>query len=112
MKIAVSSIDKGLYSDISGVFGRCPYFIIAEIKGKEIGETKALENKSTEQNTGAGIATAQLMVENNIEAVITGNVGPRALGVLRQFNVEIYKAEGTVQGALKSFIDNKLHKMN
>ena len=36
MKIAVSSKDKDINSEIDDIFGRCPYFIIAEIEGKEI----------------------------------------------------------------------------
>ena len=39
MKIAVSSIGKNLTDNISEIFARCPYFIIAEIEGKEIKKT-------------------------------------------------------------------------
>ncbi|MCF7916580.1 MAG: NifB/NifX family molybdenum-iron cluster-binding protein [Candidatus Omnitrophica bacterium] len=112
MKVAVSSIDKNIESNVSGVFGRCPYFIVAEVKDNKIGEVEILENKSIEENTGAGIATAQLVAENNINVVITGNVGPRALDVLRRFEIEIYVGEGTVQDVLLSFADGKLQKMN
>ena len=31
MKVAISSTDKNIESNVSEVFGRCPYFIIAEI---------------------------------------------------------------------------------
>ena len=111
MKIAISSTGKNVSDNVSDVFGRCPYFIIAEIENQKIEKTEAIENKSTEQMNGAGISTAQLMAEKNINAVITGNVGPRALDVLKQFNIEIYSAKGAIKEVLQMFIHGKLEKI-
>ncbi len=112
MKIAVSSIDKDIESNVSDVFGRCPYFIIAEIEHQKIKKTEAIKNESIDQTSGAGISAAQLMAEKNINAVITGNVGPRALDVLKQFSIEIYSGEGAIKEVLQEFIDGKLKKIN
>jgi len=112
MKIAVSSTNKDIESNVSDVFGRCPYFIIAEIEHQKIEKTEAIKNESIEQTSGAGISTAQLMAEKNVNAVITGNVGPRALDVLKQFNIEIYFGEGAIKEVLQEFIDGKLEKIN
>jgi len=111
MKIAVSAKGKNVKSEVSDVFGRSPYFIIAEIKDQKIEKTEAIENKSTDQINGAGISTAQLMAEKNINAVITGNVGPRALDVLKQFNIEVYFGSGAIKKVLQKFIDGKLEKI-
>ena len=111
MKIAVSSTDKNIESNVSDVFGRCPYFIIAEIKDQKIEKTEAIENENINQMSGAGISTAQLMAEKDVNTVITGNVGPRALDVLKQFNIEIYFGEGVVKNVLQEFIDGKLKKI-
>jgi predicted Fe-Mo cluster-binding NifX family protein len=112
MKIAVSSTDKNIESNVSDVFGRCPYFVIAEIKDNKIEKTEVVKNENTDQMSGAGISTAQLMAEKNVNAIITGNVGPRALDVLNQFNIEIYAGEGTVKDILQDFIDKKLKKID
>ena len=112
MKIAVSSIGKNLTDNVSEVFARCPYFIIAEIENQEIKRTEIIENKSTEQMGGAGISAAQLMAEKDVKAVITKNAGPRALDVLKQFNIGIYYGDGTIKEVLQEFIDGKLEKMN
>lgn len=112
MKIAVSSTNKDIKSDISEVFARCPYFVIAEIKNKEIKETEVIKNESIDQNRGAGISTSQLMAEKNVEAVITGNIGPRALDVLNQFNIEVYSGKGSAEKALQEFIAGKLEKIS
>lgn len=112
MKIAVSSTSKNIESNISDVFGRCPYFIIAEIKEGRIEKTEVIKNESISQNSGAGVSTAQLVAENNVNAIITGNVGPKALDVLNQFKIEIYSSEGVVKDVLQAFIDKKLKKIN
>jgi len=111
MKIAISSTGKKLTDNVSEVFARCPYFIIAEIKNRKIEKTEIIKNENTNQMSGAGISAAQLIAEKNVNAVITGNVGPRALDVLRQFNIKIYSGSGTVKEVLQEFIDGKLKKI-
>ncbi len=112
MKIAISSTGKDSKSNISDVFGRCPYFIIAEIENDKIGNTEAIKNKNIAQRGGAGISTAQLMAEKKVKAVITGNVGPRALDVLKQFKIELYAGEGVIEDALQDYINGKLTKIS
>ena len=112
MKIAVSSTGKKLTDNVSEVFARCPYFVIAEIENKEIKRYEAIKNESENQMGGAGISAAQLMAEKNVNTVITKNVGPRALDVLKQFNIAIYYGDGTIEKVLQEFIGGKLKKMN
>jgi len=111
MKIAISSTGKDINSNVDIVFGRCPFFIIAEIADKKIVKIEAIKNISAEKLGGAGISAAQAVVEKGVKAVITGNVGPRALDVLRQFKVEIYNGSGSIKEALQKFIDGKLEKI-
>ncbi len=102
MKVAVASTGKDINSNVSNVFGRAPYFIIAEIKDK-IMNIEPIENIYANQMGRAGISTAQLIAEKNVKAVIAGNVGPRAFEVLSQFNIKIYNASGSVKEALQKF---------
>jgi len=111
MKIAVSSTGKDLESQVSQVFGRCPYFIIIEIEDKKIVKTEAMENTSAQQFSGAGISAAQMVVQSGAKAIITGNVGPKAYSVLKQFGVEIYKGSGTVKDVIQKFIEKQLEKI-
>jgi len=112
MKIAISSTDKDIESNVSDIFGRCPYFIIAEIENQKIEKTETIKNEDINQTSGVGISTAQLMAEKDVKAVITGNVGPRALDVLKQFSIEIYFGKGTIKEVLQKFIDGKLEKID
>jgi len=111
MKIAISSTGKGINSNVDSVFGRCPYFIVAKVEDKKIVKIEAIKNISSEKLGGAGISAAQAVVKKGVNIVITGNVGPRALDVLRQFKVEIYNGSGSIKEVLKNFINGKLKKL-
>lgn len=112
MKIAISSTGKNLTDNVSEIFARCPYFIIAEVENGKIQKTEVMENKIADQLGQAGISAAQQMAEKDVKTVITKNVGPRALDVLKQFNIEIYHGDGTIEKVLQEFIDGKLKKTN
>ena len=111
MKIAVSSTGKSVEGNVSDVFGRCSYFIIVEIEDDKIKNTETIENKSTEQTSGAGISTGQLIAEQEIKAVITGNVGPRALDILGQFGIKIYSGKGRIKDVLDNFLKGGLEEI-
>ena len=113
IKVAVSSTGKDVQSEVSDVFGRCQYFIIAEIENKKIVKTECIENTSANQIGGAGIYAAKTVAEKGAEVVITGNIGPRASAVLKQFNIEVY-GKGkckSVEEALREFINGKLERI-
>ncbi|MCK5491214.1 MAG: NifB/NifX family molybdenum-iron cluster-binding protein [Candidatus Pacebacteria bacterium] len=109
MKIAISSTTQNIEDKIDETFGRCQYFIIAEVDNGKIIKTEAIKNENVDQATGAGISSVQLIAKQKVEAVVTGNVGPRAFDVLNQFEIKIYEGKGTVKEAIQDFIDNKLN---
>ena len=111
MKIAVSSTEKHFNGKVSDVFARCPYFVIAEIENEKIQIVETIENKSANQLGQAGISAAQLMAEKNVNTVITKNMGPRALDVLKQFNIAIYYGDGAIEKVLQEFINGELKKL-
>ncbi|PIZ52809.1 hypothetical protein COY26_03535, partial [Candidatus Woesearchaeota archaeon CG_4_10_14_0_2_um_filter_33_10] len=113
MKIAVSSTGQDLNSQISPVFGRCAFFVIADVENNKIKNSKAVENKAIMQAGGAGIMAAQTIGNENVNAVISSAVGPRAFDVLNQLSIDVYKAQGaTVKEAIDLFIQGKLQKIN
>jgi predicted Fe-Mo cluster-binding NifX family protein len=111
MKIAVSSAGKDPDSEIDVRFGRCPYFLIVDIEGKKIKGFKAIENTASAQAGGAGMTAAQIVADQNVEAVITANVGPRAFDVFGQLGITVYTAQGKIKDAVKDFIDGKLEEV-
>ena len=111
MKIAISSDGNTIESKVDQRFGRCEYFLVVEIENKAIKETKAFENKGAIQGHGAGIKAAQQIGELGAEAVITGNLGPNAAGVLDKLNIKAYHASGVIKEAIDAFIGNKLEEI-
>jgi predicted Fe-Mo cluster-binding NifX family protein len=110
-RIAISSTGKSLKNKVAEVFGRCSYFFIAEIQNSKIIKSEVMENIVASQMGGAGVAAAQAVAEKNVDVLIAGNVGPRAMDVLRQFKIEIYNGDGSVEEVLQKFMDGKLKRI-
>jgi len=109
MKVAISSTGKTLESEVDARFGRCSYFIIAEIENKKIKNTKTIKNIAAGQSGGAGITSSQVVANEKVDAVITLNMGPKAFSVFNQLDIKIYQvAPGKVKDAIQQFIDGKL----
>jgi len=108
MKIAVSSTGKNLESKVTDVFGRCPYFLIVDIANKKIKGVEVIENTSIDQTVGAGISAAKIIAKKDVDALITGAVGPRALDVLKQFNIQVYNGFGPIKEIIQKFINREL----
>jgi predicted Fe-Mo cluster-binding NifX family protein len=89
-KLAIASTGKEPGSLISPYFGRCPFFMIVEVEGKELKGFNAVENRGANQFGGAGMAAAQQVGEQGAVAAIAGAVGPRAFYVLQQLGIKTY----------------------
>jgi predicted Fe-Mo cluster-binding NifX family protein len=112
MRIAISSAGEDLESQVDMRFGRCPKYVIVEIEDKKVKSSKTIDNTAMMQGGGAGIAAAQLMGNEKVEAVITGNMGPNAFNVLNQLKIDVYQATGIIKDVVQQFIDGKLNKIN
>jgi predicted Fe-Mo cluster-binding NifX family protein len=87
MKICISSTGQDLNSAVDPRFGRCAYFLIGDSEGETF---EAIPNPGVNYGGGAGIAAAQLVTSQGVEAVITGNVGPNAFMFLNQAKIKVY----------------------
>ena len=101
MKICITSEGMDLDAQVDPRFGRCRYFIIADIDTLQF---EAIENPNLESMGGAGIQSAQLVASKQAKAVVTGNVGPNAFAALQAAGVEIFtNASGTVKEAVEKY---------
>jgi len=87
MKICITSSDLNLNSPVDSRFGRAQYFLILDEKGN-LEET--ISNPGVLASGGAGIAAAQKIIDQGVKILITGNIGPNALGVLETTNIQIF----------------------
>lgn len=112
MKIAIATDGHQLGSKASPLFGRCPFFILLRIEDGEIIDQDSFENTAMDQPSGAGTAAAQLVGDKNIDALITGAVGPKAFSALKKWEIDVYRAEpGSVQQNIDKFLTNELEKI-
>jgi len=111
MKVAVTAQGRDLDSQIDQRFGRAEFLIIADTDtgGFEIHDNTVNLNAAQ----GAGIQTGQNIANLDVDAVITGNVGPNAFKTLSAAKVKIFLAEQqTVQQAIDSFKAGKLKEVD
>ncbi|MBP2171759.1 NifB/NifX family molybdenum-iron cluster-binding protein [Methanococcus voltae] len=109
MKICITSTGKELNSNFEQRFGRSSYFIIYDTTTKEF---EAIDNNNTSSAHGAGIGSAQLIIEKKAEVLISGNIGPNAKSVLESEGIKVLKGtESTVQDNIVKFEENDLNEI-
>lgn len=108
MIIAVAAMEKNLMAHVDPRFGRCQYFIIIDPKSMDF-ETIQNESGSAMGGAGgAGIQAAQNLVNEKVNVVITGNIGPNAFQILSKAGIRIISASGTVKNVIKQFKKGEL----
>ena len=107
MKLAITATGSSLDSPVDGRFGRCGYFVLLD---PDTNESEAVENRFADAAGGVGVQAAQLMIDSKVDAVLTGNCGPRAFSTLDAAGIKVYiGASGLVEEAVKAFKDGKLN---
>ncbi len=108
MKVAVTSTGNSLESDISPVFGRCPYFIIADIDDGEL-KGELIKENPARNVAGAGNKAAEFIVDSKVNTLISGAVGSNAFNILRKAGIKVYKLQSRlVKDNLKLFTEGNL----
>lgn len=106
MKIALPMDNNDLNSDICISFGRAPLFVIFNTDNEK---TVFLYNKGAESSGGAGIKTAQLLVDNDVDACISHKMGENAAEVLYSANIIVYKCvEGSAAYNIQEYKNGRL----
>ena len=101
MKIAISAAGQNLESSIDERFGRCRYLIIVETDDMSY---EVIENTNADLSTSAGIQSASLVASKGVEAVITGNCGPKAMQVFAATTIKVIIGQhGMVKDVVEKF---------
>jgi predicted Fe-Mo cluster-binding NifX family protein len=91
--------DTGLESELSAHFGRCPYYTIVTVDGNEIARSDILKNPFFHSHQPGAVPS--FIQSQNVDIMIAGGMGPRAIDLFNQFGIEV--ATG-VQGQVKKLI--------
>ena len=104
MKIAVTAATKSPGGMMVGRFGRSPYFLVFD--SREKAWTVYENSTNADLAHGAGIQAAQTIEKLGAKVLITGNVGPKALQVLRTNDAKVFCVEpGKVSEVLAAFLE-------
>ncbi len=108
MKVMVTATNKTIDDEVDPRFGRCHYFLIVDT---ETLDYTAQKNEQQNSTGGAGVQAAQNASRQQVEAVITGSVGPNAFQTLSAAGIKIFTgAQGTVKDAVIDFKQGNLNE--
>lgn len=106
MKICVTSAGEDLDAQIDPKFGRCQYFVIVDLDTMKF---ETFPNKSIGDEHDAGIGASKRIIDEGVDVLITGNIGPNALSVLSSSGTEVVTgAMGTVGYSIEMYKNGKL----
>jgi predicted Fe-Mo cluster-binding NifX family protein len=88
MRIAFSTSGNNLNSDLDSRFGRTPKFLVYNLENDTY---EVIDNeKNLNAAQGAGIQSAETLVKQGVQALVTGHCGPNAYRVLLAAGIKIY----------------------
>ncbi len=106
MKIAFSATGPSLDSEIDPRFGRSAYYVVVDT---ETMQSEILQNPNLNASSGAGISAAQLLCNQEVRTVITGNIGPKAHHVFAAVGVQMMTGvSGRIDDAIERYKAGKL----
>jgi len=92
MRLCMPAMGQGMDGMMDVRLGRAPYLLVVDT---DTGEVEAVENSQNVNATqGAGIQTAQRIVETGAQAVVAANCGPMAFAVLQAAGISVHLVEG------------------
>lgn len=101
MKIGISAKGTTLDSLLDERFGRCEYFLIYNSNNEQI---NTLENRGQTAAGGAGIKAAQQLIDEKVDAIITGHLGPNAYGLIDKAGIKAYQCN-------RMLMSSAIHKL-
>ena len=111
MKIILTATTPSIDSNVDPRFGRGAYFIVAD---PDTLEWQAHANPAVGASGGAGTQAAQLVANQKVEAVISGDFGPNAYNALQAAGIAMYLfgASTTVKQAIEQFKAGQLVRVD
>jgi predicted Fe-Mo cluster-binding NifX family protein len=87
-RIAIATKGSGGLEDVvSEVFGRANTFTIVDVDNSDIKSVKVLSNPAVSYKFGAGPIVVKMLVDSNVNVVISTELGPGASTLLEQHGI-------------------------
>jgi len=99
--------NKGMQSEMSMHFGRCPYFMLVDVDGREVKNAQAVANPFYSNHVPG--AVPQFINSQNAHIMIAGGMGPKAVQMFESFGIQVATGVGgTVANVLQAYLDGKV----
>jgi predicted Fe-Mo cluster-binding NifX family protein len=110
MKIVITVTSPTFDSEVDPRFGRGAYLLVVDL---DTLEWKAQSNPGVTSSGGAGIAAAQFVTGQEVDAVISGDFGPHAFQALDAANLPMYVLGNcrTVREVVAQFTAGQLQRV-
>ena len=107
MIAAIPTTGEEINSQLDLRFGRAKYILLYNTEDKTVRTIQNQVNLNAAQ--GAGIQTAQTIVDANADVLITGNLGPKAFRVLDAGGIKSYlSSASSAEVAINDYEQDKL----
>ena len=102
--IAVAAEDDcGLSGEVSAHFGRCPFYLLAEVKDETITGSRVVANPHFGAHQPGVVP--RFIDALGAHAIIAGGMGPRAIDMFRGFGIDVATgAIGSVRSVLEAYL--------
>jgi predicted Fe-Mo cluster-binding NifX family protein len=109
MKIALATDDNmGLDAILSHHFGRCPYYVVVDVEGKEVKDVNSVKNPFYESHGQTG-EVPTFIHSLGADVIIAGGMGPKAIGFFQQLGIQaITGASGMVRSVINSYMSGQI----
>jgi len=114
IKVGIPTLeDKGLESRTSAHFGNVPFFVFIELENNQTKYVYVKVNKAARIARKKGIGAAQFLVDEKVDAVLSGGMGEGPFHLLRDNLVQIFVLPEQVElkEAIRLLNENKLERM-
>ncbi|MBN1954702.1 MAG: NifB/NifX family molybdenum-iron cluster-binding protein [Anaerolineae bacterium] len=108
MRIAISAdTEQGLDSVVSPHFGRCPYFILVDLDGRDVRAVSSISNPYYAQHQPGQVPN--FIHSQGVNVMLTGGMGGRAISSFQQYGIQpVTGAYGTVRHSLEQYLGGAL----
>jgi predicted Fe-Mo cluster-binding NifX family protein len=107
-RVAISSDNSnGLDSVVSPHFGRCPYYVLVDLEGRQVSRVNAVENPYYGRHQPGQVPG--FIQSQGADVMLAGGMGRRAIGFFQQYGIQaVTGATGSVRHALEQYLGGTL----
>ncbi len=108
MRVAVpAETGNGLESAVAEHFGRCPYFVLADLSDNTVESVNAVANPYYGNHRPGQVPA--FIHDQQVNVLISGGIGAGAISFFQQYGIEVATgATGTVGQAIERYLNGEL----